>query len=293
MKLLTKHTTLFTILLSLFTFNGCKDDCPPCDDPTNPECENYDPCWGKDTINTFFKVRPGDNGFKPPEEWCDLVACDTFNASSVRFDMPDGNPDNSTYEWQIGSEAETRTEKGFEVDFSDYLRTNSWETWIPITLTIRTPINDCLKSEDETIKTVTRNLFFTENQIAGLFTGFTNKEEVYIGTLNDNPNPKISLIQQVSGDFRGYSAPLYLMIGLPHIDTLVFPTKCNWSEGCESFRQTRVKYLAYQSCMQDVSHYLSESNNLFSSDRTRLELDLTFDPPEGKKQFNFNGLLVE
>ncbi len=286
----------FLILLlgftGLFTLQSCKEECP-CDDPTDPVCDNYDPCYGKDTINTFFKVRPGDNGFKPPEEWCDLVPCDTFNASSVRFDAPDGNPENSTYEWQIGSEAETRKGKGFEVDFHDYLRDNGWETSIPVSLTIRTPMNECLRSEDETVKTVTRELFFTEKQIAGLFRGINDSEEKFIGTLNGVPNSEIKLIQKSSGSFRGYTAPIYLMIGLPHIDTLVFPSKCNWFEGCESFRQIRVKNLTYQSCMEDVSHYLSESNNLFSPDRTRLVLDLTFDPPEGRKQFNFSGTLIE
>jgi hypothetical protein len=283
----------FLLMLSIgMLVNGCKEDCP-CDDPTDPVCENYHPCFGQDTINTFFKVRPGDRGFGPPEEWCDLIACDTFNASSVRFDIPDGNPTNSTYEWQIGSEAETRKSEGFEVDFSDYLRDNGWEAWISVTLIIRTPMNECLKSEEETVKTVTRELFFTEEQIAGLFLGTTDTEEVYVGSLNNNPDSEIKFIQKSSGTFRGYTAPIYLMTGLPDIGTLAFPTKCNWFEGCESFRQIRGKYLTYKSCMEDVSYYLSESNNLFSPDRTKLELVLNFDPPEGRKQFNFRGTLVQ
>jgi len=114
---------------------------------------------GKDTVNTLFKVRRSSGGFPPPGEWCQLVTSDTFNASTVRFDIPDGSLESSTYEWQIGSEADARTDKGFEVDFSDYLRDNGWETWIPITLTVRTPMNECLKSQEETVKTVTRELF--------------------------------------------------------------------------------------------------------------------------------------
>jgi hypothetical protein len=287
-----KFLILLLGLAGLLTLHACKEELP-CDDPSNPNCPNYDPCYGKDTINTFFKVRPGDRGFKPPGEWCNLIPCDTFNASSVRFDIPDGNPANSTYEWQIGSEAEPRTGEGFEIDFSDYLRDNGWETWIPITLTVRTPMNECLRNEEETVKTVTRQLFFTENQIAGLFLGAKDSEEIYIGSLNNNPDTEIKLIQKRSGSFRGYTAPIFLMTGLPDIDTLAFPSKCRWSESCETYRQIHGKYLAYESCMEDVSYYLSEFNNLFSPDRTRLVLNLTFDPPEGRKRFNFIGNLVE
>jgi hypothetical protein len=238
-------------------------------------------------------VRPGDRGFKPPDEWCDLIPCDTFNESSVRFDMPVNNPSNSTYEWQLGTEATPRTGKAFEVDFSDYLRDNGWERHIPITLTIRTPLNSCMTHPEDTLIRVTRKLFFTEKHVGSLFKSFVDNEDVYKGVLNNIPNSEIRFILKTSGRFRGYTAPHYLMVGLPHIDTLAFPSKCNWAEVCESFRQKRVKYFAYQSCMEDVSHYLSEYNALFSPDGARLILDLSFDPPEGRKQFNFTGTLVK
>jgi len=284
---------LFAILLlAALALNACKKEKPPCQDPSNPSCENYDPCYGKKTINIFFKVRPGDRGFPPPEEWCNLIPCDTFNESSVRFDMPINNPSNSVYEWQIGTEVNPRKGKGLEIDFYDYLRDNGWERHIPVTLTIRTPLNSCLTNPKDTFVTVTRELFFTEKQIAGLFIGISDSEENFVGTLNGVPNSEIKLIQKSSGSFRGYTAPIYLMIGLPHIDTLAFPSKCSWFERCESFLQIRVKHLTYQSCMEDVSYYFSGYNSLFSPDRKKLELDLTFDPPEGRKQFNFKGKLL-
>lgn len=60
MKQKTTLKYLVVILTGMaFVLNSCKEECP-CDDPTDPTCENYDPCYGKDTINTFFKVRPGD-----------------------------------------------------------------------------------------------------------------------------------------------------------------------------------------------------------------------------------------
>jgi hypothetical protein len=284
---------LFAILLlAALALNACKKEKPPCQDPSNPTCENYDPCYGKKTINTFFKVREGDNGFKPPEEWCQLIPCDTFNTSSVRFDAPDGNPANSTYEWQIGTEVNPRKGKGLEVDFYDYLRDNGWERWIPIKLTIRTPLNSCLTNLRDTFVTVERELFFTEKQIAGLFIGITEREEKFVGTLNGVPNSEIKLIQKRSGSFRGYTPPIYLLTGIPYIDTLVFPTKC-YSEGCLSYRQARGRFPTFRSCMEDVTFYLSEHNHIFSNERKELELDLTFDPPDGRIQFSFKGKLEE
>lgn len=278
------------VILLPVLLQSCKKD--KCQDPTNPKCENYDPCYGKKTINTFFKVRPGDRGFPPPKDWCQLIPCDTFNASSVRFDAPDGNPANSTYEWQIGTEVNPRKGKGLEIDFGDYLRDNGWERWIPIKLTIRTPMNSCLTNLRDTLVTVTRELFFTEKQISGLFSGIIDTVQVYKGTLNGIPNSEIKLLQKNSGSFRGYTAPLYFLVGLPDIDTLVMPTKCQ-SDGCLSYRQARGRFLAYRSCMEDVAHYLSEQNQIFTNGRRELELYLTFDPPAGRKQFNFRGTLVQ
>lgn len=110
-----------TIIVSLFIVLGFASCKPKCHDKTNPDCEDYDPCDGKTRINPSFRVRPGERGFKPPEQWYDLIPCDTFNASSVQFDAPLNNPSNSAYYWQIGTEQTPRTGKGFEIDFTRYL----------------------------------------------------------------------------------------------------------------------------------------------------------------------------
>lgn len=103
---------------------------------------------------------------------------------------------------------------------------------------------------------------------------------------------ELKLIQKNTGTFRGYTAPLYFLLGVPNIDTLLMPIKCQ-SEGCISYKQARSKYLAYQSCIEDVLYYLSEQNQIFINGRKEPKLDLTFDPPEGRKPFNFKGTLIE
>jgi hypothetical protein len=103
---------------------------------------------------------------------------------------------------------------------------------------------------------------------------------------------ELKLIQKNTGTFRGYITPLYFLLGVPNIDTLLMPIKCQ-SEGCISYKQARSKYLAYQSCIEDVLYYLSEQNQIFINGRKEPKVDLTFDPPEGRKPFNFKGTLIE
>ena len=149
-------------------------------------------------------------------------------------------------------------------------------------------------SNDEKIKTVTRRLFFTEVRISSLFSGISDDEQIYKGFFTNEPGTEVQLklVQRNSGWFRGYSPPHFLMIGIPNIDTLCLPTKCP-EVGCISYRQARGKFPANNSCMEDVSFYLSEQNQIFTEGRKELQLDLTFDPPEGRRQFNFRGTLIE
>jgi len=47
-----KNLLLFTALLSLLAWSGCKR----CDDPTDPECENYDPCYVANPLSPDFSI---------------------------------------------------------------------------------------------------------------------------------------------------------------------------------------------------------------------------------------------
>lgn len=240
--------TQLSLLIILITFSGCKKEADPCCDASNPKCENYDPCLGKRTINTYFNVRPGDRGFPAPPEWCNLVPTDTFNASSVRFDAPNGNP-NSTYEWQIGTELNKRFGNGFEVDFSSYLNAGNWESFIDITLTIITPPNKCLDNLDDTLITVSRSLFFTETD---LFIKLFNEDRRYLGYFSSAPNSlqTIELLSLDSGSFRGTNAPLSLVVGLPIIDTMALGI-CSDAELCYNDKHNIYKLLFPERCIVD------------------------------------------
>lgn len=238
-----------------------------CQDPQNPECENYDPCYGKKRINANFRVRPGDNGFPPPEEWCDLVPCDTLRASSARFDMPLNNPSNSTYTWQVGSEPTTRTGKFIEVDFSDYLNAGNYEKYIPVTLTIRTPLNNCMTHPEDTLIKVTREIFFTEkfyhpfrtDTIFSIFEGFLldNPNEIFrVRTAGDN--------EQWYKKLRTFGFRRFL-IGFPFADTILMPWDIFVKNECSNFKHWREITIGYQNpkmfeLVNEYSHGLMQQD---------------------------------
>ena len=271
--------TLKLIIISLlvvFSFNSCKKNC--CQDPTNPDCENYDPCYGKKRINSLFKVRPGDNGFKPPEEWCDLLSCDTFNASSVRFDLPVNNPSNSQYEWQIGTEPTPRkSNKGFEVDFSDYLNAGNWETHIPITLTIRTPHNSCMTNIEDTFIKVTRELFFTKKSYHP-FGGSIN-EKVFEGFLLEKPNEIFKVKLSSDGkdyykEIKTYGIHAYF-VGFPFADTILKPWSILVKDQCGNFKHWREITVSDQNpslfqIFNEYSHGLMQQDYYYLGDNNYL-----------------------
>lgn len=267
---------------------GCKKEADPCCDASNPNCENYDPCLGKKTINTYFNVRPGDNGFPPPPEWCNLVPTDTFNSGSVRFDAPNGNP-NSTYEWQIGTEIDKRLGNGFEVDFSTYLNAGNWESFINITLNIRTPPNSCLSNLDDTLVTVNRELFFTNKTFQIILAN--QKTASYKGYFTSNKNKEviIQFIQQDSGSFRGENAPVFLTVGLPNIDTLMFPSACA-KDFCYNYIQTKRKILLPDQCNSRFSNaYFSSEDWILLNGAEKIKRIWEFSPPSGNQKYEFIG----
>jgi len=286
---------LFRIILGICCLSGllmihsCKDDWPPCDDPTNPDCDNYDPCYGKKTINSFFKVRPGDRGFPPPEDWCELTPCDTFNASSVRFDAPDGNPENSTYQWQIGTEAEPRTGKGFEVDFSNYLSKGNWESHITVTLTIRSPINSCLKNPSDTLVVTSRELFFTEQTLNLYLNQDTSARFKGYFTNDKDKEVVLEFTYFKKGNYQGFKGPFALMIGAPFMDTIMAPYNCH-REGCRNYRHIRQYVYTVENCDNKVeSHYLKSRDFIYYDEGNTLILVFEFSPPEGRETRKFIG----
>lgn len=170
---------MFRYCLFLALFSGvliaCDKDDEPCDDRTNPECTNYDPCWNK-VVTADFKMRQTSPGFVIPE---DLQAewCDTILGSGVEFlaDMEEA----LSYTWQIGTETEPRFGRNLKLSFQSYLSDLSsydpdvpdYRIPLPITLTVRNAPGGCVNVSD-TVLSVTRQVVFAMKSLnSGSFRG--------------------------------------------------------------------------------------------------------------------------
>ena len=218
-----------------------------------------------------------------------MVNCDTFNTVFVRFDIPEGNPENSTYEWQIGEEPEPRYGEGFEIEFGPHIAKYGWETWLPITLTIRTPPNGCLANPADTLMTVTRELFFTEKSLNLYKEG--EDTVVFKGFFADKPDKEatIQYIRITEGSIRGVPAPTSVIVGLPLIDTLVYPRIC-YGDVCDNYLHTKsVIYQDVNDCYESTKFPLSEAEFQFLGSEDEVKLTWVQNEPGIHKRHVFIG----
>lgn len=166
-------------MAGILTWAGCKEE-PPCNDPTNPDCANYDPCYGKKPVTADFEMSQGWTIVPPRqvEEWIPDVA---FRRGLIGF-KPVGYDEKDTtvkYTWLLGSEV--IHEYHFERSFID-----TKEREIPITLIVeKKPDLSCFPEDDgkdtltKLIKLVDRSCdFLTNGDFKVLFEG--EKDSVII-----------------------------------------------------------------------------------------------------------------
>jgi len=112
---------LFYLLIITLMWAGCKKDednpeCP-CTDPSNPECINYDPCFGKEEPNASFFTE--DRLIYPEFGEYLWINDSILRGGPVRFRSPFEGP-GVEHVWYVG--AETLTTPRVERNFSDVPR---------------------------------------------------------------------------------------------------------------------------------------------------------------------------
>jgi hypothetical protein len=127
--------------------NSCKEDCPCTDDPTNPDCENYDPCWGKQPVTAAFEMGRYKGGGDPDyvPDWHPETAFERGGVIGFKALGYDKSDTSIKYTWLLGSE----TIYGYEFnrDFVDIRNTDIRE--IKITLIVEgLPNLDCFPEDD-------------------------------------------------------------------------------------------------------------------------------------------------
>ena len=109
MKRFKNIQTVFVAMGLAFVFYSCcRDDDNTCSDPTNPECENYDPCYGKTDIRRAdFLI---ETSYTIPGQI--VYVSDTifgYNLSPLQFKSVD-NSLITNHVWYVGSEILTTDE---------------------------------------------------------------------------------------------------------------------------------------------------------------------------------------
>lgn len=135
---------LAVITVLVLMLSSCKDDSAcPCTDPTNPDCENYDSCYGKFEVSADFKMH-NILWVNPPDWVEDINDQDRHRRATMQFSVVNFDP-KATYKWLLGQEEISTS--SFTRDFSNTQQTG--ENFIPITLIVeRTPNLDCFPLDD-------------------------------------------------------------------------------------------------------------------------------------------------
>ncbi|NUM30966.1 MAG: hypothetical protein HUU47_01425 [Bacteroidetes bacterium] len=114
--------------MAFLCIQSCKKDC--CNDPSNPDCKNYDPCYGKEPANASFHFyRDLSNEYGKYHYKTDTIEMyEGGSMTGVIFKVEDKNVDSCW--WTVGQDTRVFTQKEF------YLTFNLWNSPIPVKLIV-------------------------------------------------------------------------------------------------------------------------------------------------------------
>lgn len=151
----------FVLFAVLITAACCKDKCS---DPANPDCGNYDACYGKKPVSAAFKIQEILQRPSLPEGWGETFDTDTVTTYAVQFTALE---EGAEYEWRIGSEVL----KGKSITKTNFPINGTY----PITLIVKKAPNKACFPSDDGRDTVIRNMYmanwFIQSPLFGRFKG--------------------------------------------------------------------------------------------------------------------------
>jgi hypothetical protein len=94
-----KNIIFYSLLFLFVAVTSCKeDDEDQCRDPTNPECANYDPCFGMVETTAFFTISQALSGFG--DNASVFIEDDVVTGGTLKFSaIPQ---EGATYTWILG-----------------------------------------------------------------------------------------------------------------------------------------------------------------------------------------------
>ncbi len=179
-----KYSIIFVVLFAVFILNGCSKEC--CD-PTNPECENYDPCHNSQPANADFIINEQINATDFYYE------TDTIYRVNGTLFKPKHDADSIT--WILGSETVHQKElfrKGYPLGT------------IEVTMIAKMNPSSCL-TEEQRIDTMTKQFFVLPSP--SVIDSNASKSSPWWGTWEgyntDEPNDRFTVSW---GYISGYNA---------------------------------------------------------------------------------------
>jgi len=170
---------LFFWALANLMLNSCKK----CQDPRNPDCENYNPCIDAKATSAAFTIKEAPyTQIIEPRLTDFLMDTDSVYFSSVFFEARQQDAD--SFIWQIGTETQPRYGKQVNVVFPDNLRGTSFN----IRLIVKRKPNTACFPNDDGIDTLTRRFYFVR------FNEPLSWEGTYYGSDDDKPDSMYTIV---------------------------------------------------------------------------------------------------
>ena len=174
---------IFLILAGMLLMSRCKESC---DDPTDMNCANYDPCLSYEPANADFMILDSLTGWGCDGELFGLITevDSLFVPNDLIFRA---KHENDTYTWKVGTDARIWTEQSFSLDFGI-----NGTGDIPVTLVVsKDDPYGCLTEEEKTDSlTKTVHLYFWNNSSADNAPPIVGR---YLGANEDAPSDTFTI----------------------------------------------------------------------------------------------------
>ncbi|MCU0442186.1 MAG: hypothetical protein MUE96_07285, partial [Bacteroidia bacterium] len=182
------------------TLNSCKDECQ---DPRNPDCENYNPCIDAKPTSAAFTIKEATvQQINSPNLTDFLMDTDSCYMSSIFFEATQADAD--SFIWQIGTEPQPRYGKQVNVVFPDNLRGTNFNVRLIVK---RKPNTRCFPTDDG-IDTLTRRFYFVR------YNEPLSWEGSYYGSDDDKPDSMYTIVLGHSYDVAE-EEDIIKVVGIP------------------------------------------------------------------------------
>ena len=175
---------IFYLLAVFLVLSSCKKD--ECKDPTNPDCENYDPCYGISMPTAKFLME--EQIWDDSNERVYISEDSIFSGSNIRF-RSTFESDEYKHTWYVGSEVLS----GFKVT-RNFLTVTNRPNYITISHVMEYPVDKMCFPLDDGRDSVSQTFYLIEywkelnvlGAFRGLLKGQTDSFDFKIRTLYED-----------------------------------------------------------------------------------------------------------